>query len=68
MVLGGLSQQFPQPLCKGYFPPQCWYKKVNWEQVKSKGKMKQQGKGKECIQTNIYVKSAGKHVEGPIIQ
>lgn len=30
--------------------------------------MKQQGKGKECIQTNIYVKSAGKYVEGPIIQ
>lgn len=27
--------------------------------------MKQQGKGKECIQTNIYVKSAGKYVEGP---
>lgn len=30
--------------------------------------MKQQGKGKECIQTNINVKPAGKYVEGPIIQ
>lgn len=29
--------------------------------------MKQQGKEKGCIQTNIYVKSAGKYVEGPII-
>lgn len=67
MILGGLSQQFPQPHCKGYFSSQCWYKKVNREQVKSNEKMEQQGKEKEWIQINIYVKSTAKYVEGPII-